>query len=281
MSVGSTLEKLLAGRWIAGAGINDAVLRAEGLNALGMSAILNYLGEEFTEQSDVEETVLTYARLINKIARERAIASISVKPTQIGLRISRRLAASNYARILRVARSKNVFVWFDMETYDTVDATIALYSRQVARKGVGICLQSNLLRSHEDARKIVGMKGIVRLVKGAYTEPPALGVGGRKEVTRNYSSIMNYLFRNCGEFTIATHDDSMIREAMVLSRSYRRNVTYAMLNGIRGSYAQRLVGAGNSVAIYVPFGSRWLDYASRRLRERGHAALALRSVFGG
>ncbi len=280
-TLGSLLGKTLAGRWVAGAGINDAILRAESLNSMGMGVILNYLGEEFTKQGDVEETVLTYMRLINKIARERVVAGISLKPTQLGLRIGRRLAERNYNKIVRAARGKNVFVWLDMEAYDAVDATISMYARQVARRGVGIALQASLKRSQDDAKRIVGMKGVVRLVKGAYQEPRKIGVGGSKEVTHSYLRIMNYLFRNSDEFTIATHDGPLIREAMSLNRSYRRNVTYAMLNGIRNRYAQRLAATNNSVAIYVPFGARWLDYASRRLREQGHAALVLRSMLGG
>jgi proline dehydrogenase len=275
------LEKALAGRWIAGAGIDDAILRAEALNSMGMGAILNYLGEEFTAKADVEEAVLTYTRLVNKITRERVVASISVKPTQLGLRIGRRLAERNYSKVVSAARGRNVFVWLDMEAYDTVDATFALYSRQAARKGVGIALQAGLRRSLDDAKRIVGMRGVVRLVKGAYREPERLGFASRSEVTRNYSRIMGYLFRNSSAFTIATHDGSLIREALSLNRSYRRDVTYAMLNGIRNGYAQRLAATNNSVSIYVPFGARWLDYASRRLSERGHAALAIRSMFGG
>ena len=92
---------------------------------------------------------------------------------------------------------------------------------------------------------------------------------------------MNYLFRHSKEFMIATHDTGLIREALLLNRSYRRDVTYAMLNGIRNKYAVGLAKRGNKTAIYLPFGERWLDYAFRRLREEGHLSLLIKSLFEG
>ena len=116
-------------------------------------------------------------------------------------------------------------------------------------------------------------------MKGAYKEGERIAYPTRKAVTANYLRLMSYIFRNSDEFMIATHDTDMIREALLLNRSYRRKVSYAMLNGIRNKYLVELAKMGNKTVVYIPFGERWLDYSVRRLREEGHLTLILRSLF--
>ncbi len=131
----------------------------------------------------------------------------------------------------------------------------------------------------EDAERIVGMGGAIRLVKGAYSESRKIAYTSRDETTRNYVRIMEYLFKHSGRFMIATHDQGIIAQAMELNRSYRREVTYAMLSGIKNKALVRLAATGNKVAAYVPFGEKWVDYAFRRLREESHILLVMKSLF--
>ena len=277
--VGNALEKALAGRWIAGTRIRDAVARAEELNARGESAVLNYLGEDFTEKWEIAEAVSKYQRLIREIAHTGVDAGVSLKLTQLGLRMSRSMARRNYEGLANLARRHGVFAWLDMETHDTVDAALFIYERQLKRKGgVGICLQASLRRTEQDAKRLVEKGAVIRLVKGSYKENERVTFTKRNEVAANYIKLMSYLFRNAGEFTIATHDRGVIGEAMLLNRSYRRKVTYGMLNGIKGEYADDLAGLGNRVSIYVPFGRKWAGYARRRISEEGPLALALRFI---
>jgi proline dehydrogenase len=262
------LENALAGRWIAGARIKDAIERAEELNAHKEGAVINYLGEDFSEKRDVAEAMSAYQRLIVEMAHGGVDCGISLKMTQLGLGINRGMARRNYGSIANLARRQGIFTWLDMEAHGTVDATISVYERQLKRKGgVGICLQAYLKRTEQDVRRLVEKGAVVRLVKGAYAENGRIAFTERREIDASYVRLMNYLFRNAREFTIATHDRHIIGQALLLNRSYRRKVTYSMLDGIQGGYAERLAGLGNRVSVYVPFGRRWTGYAYRRLRE--------------
>lgn len=274
-------EKTLARKWVAGPSIQDAIKRAKALNALEMSPILNYLGEGFRDDKDVADAVSTYLQLLKAIKKSKVDASISLKASQLGLMLGKRTAYGNYSKIVNEARRQNVFVWLDMESHDTVDATLSMYEKQVGRRGVGVCIQAYLRRSEKDLERLAKKRAVVRLVKGAYHESKRIAFEKRKEVESNYLLLMKLLFKSFGEFTIATHDSGLISEAMLLNRSYRRNVTYAVLLGIRNGYAARLARDRNGVAVYTPFGARWVDYAYRRTRELSHVILFLRSLLGG
>ncbi len=282
MSVDSFFERLLAGRWIAGPLIEDAIRKARMLNRKGMGAILNYLGEDFADKDDVDLSVHKYLKLIDAIHGAKVRADVSVKPTQIGLAISYAYASANYSKILERARKYHTFVWLDMESHGYVDDTIRLYLEHLERgnrKDTGICVQSYLRRSSSDVRRIVRAGGIIRLVKGAYKESAAMAYANRAETTANYAKLMKYLFGNSGRFTVATHDTNLIDSARALNAARHKEVTYAMLNGIRDRYARELAASHENVYVYVPFGERWVDYSVRRLRELSNALLIVRSLF--
>ncbi|MDE1854945.1 MAG: proline dehydrogenase family protein [Candidatus Micrarchaeota archaeon] len=281
MGIGNVFERVFAGKWIAGARISDAIRRTRQLNALGESAIINYIGESLTDKRDIADAVSINLRLIREIRKEKLKASISLKLTALGLSVSKNLARKNYGRIVGAARRQGIFVWIDAESQDTIEDVISIYEGHVRKGGVGICLQSYLRRSGHLMQRLIKRKAVVRIVKGAYKESSKIAFETRKETTENYRMLMREAFAHLKEFTIATHDSSLIGEAMELNRSHRRRVTYAMLNGIRNRYAASLAAQGSSVAIYVPFGTRWIGYALRRLREESHLILVLRSLLGG
>jgi proline dehydrogenase len=167
-----------------------------------------------------------------------------------------------------------------MEAHETVDDTIRMYLSELRKGMVGICLQSCLRRSMNDLKEISEMKGTVRLVKGAYKEDGYGAFPTRQQTTQNYSRMVRYLFRSFEgrNFMIATHDPRMMEQAFRLERITGKKPMYAMLNGIRNNYAAKLA-RHNDVSLYVPFGSAWVPYAIRRLREEGHLGLLLRSLF--
>lgn len=272
-------ERIFAGRWIAGPYVKDAMYVASRFNANGVGAIINYLGEALSESRDVSYTVDIYSSLIKSITSGGLNSSISIKPTQIGLDISYSYAKENYLKLVNAARRKGVFVWLDMEESDKVDDTLRLYYSASKRGNAGICIQSYLRRSAEDISKIASKGGIVRLVKGAYTEPENVAYATRTEVTRNYYELMQSLFKNSGKFMIATHDMAIIKKAISLNNKYHREMEFAMLNGIRNLDAVSLAKEGYKMSIYIPFGPSWFKYSTRRLREAGHASLIARSLF--
>ena len=272
------LERLLAGRWIAGPRINDAVRVAKRFNAENVGAIINYLGESLTTKEDVNETCAVYNKAIRAIKFSKIKADISIKPTQIGLGISYRYALKNYLSIVNLAKKHGIFVWLDMEESDTIDNTIKMYYRSVGAGNTGICIQSYLKRSMEDSAEITKRSGVIRLVKGAYREPEQIAYQTRSEITENYYGIMRSLFRNSRKFMIATHDIGIIDEAMRLNKKYKRNIEFGMLNGIRNRDAVSIAHSGYNMVVYIPFGPNWFKYSVRRLREAGHASLLARSL---
>lgn len=277
-NVQNFIEKAIAGRWISGSTIQDAITDSKEFNSKGIKTIINYLGESFTNDYEIAEAVDTYMRLIRYIAENGINADISVKPTQLGLLKDADTLKSNYSKIVAEARKAKIFVWLDMEEADYVDATIQLYLSELDGAGVGICMQSYLKRSEDDIRKILQKGSVIRLVKGAYSSTKNKSFNTREAVTSNYSKLMGMLFSQGAGFTLGTHDIKMIKEAQALNKEYRRDVTYAMLKGINNKYLLGLSKSGNKVAVYLPFGKRWLAYSYRRLKEAGHIKLILKSL---
>lgn len=272
------LEKRISGKWIAGAGIDDAIAVAKSRKKRGISVLVNYLGESFKERKDVDEAVGTYFSLIDRMHQAGIHGAISIKPSQIGISIGMELADLNYVRIVERAKSKGIFVWVDMEEPKLIDHTIEIYLKNIKIANAGICIQAYLKRSYKDLVKITKSKGIVRLVKGAYTVDPAIGFKKKAEVDANYIKLLRYLFGHSKRFMVATHDVSIIDLSIQLEKKHRCNVTYAMLNGINNKKALELAESGEKVALYLPFGTRWMEYSYRRLREGGHLSLILKSL---
>jgi len=281
MSLNGILERMIAGRWIAGESVSDAISVATRLNRRGVTAMVNYLGENFTEEKEVESAVKTYESVMAAASSVHARISLAVKPTELGLLIGQKTAEKNYSRLVALARKRKIFVWLDMEEHEYVDKTLAIYLKELGRGGVGICIQSYLRRSESDVKMLVRAGGVIRLVKGAYKEGASIAYQTRSEATKNYSRIMGYLFSKGGKFMIATHDDEMIREALELGRRHKARPSFAMLYGIRNNYAFSLAERGEDVSIYVPFGKAWAQYGYRRLKELENSKLFLRSLLGG
>ena len=277
MTLNGLAERIFAGRWIAGATIEDAIKRAKELNGRGAGAIINYLGEDFASKKDVDEAVSTYKALIDRIAVERLDAAISMKVTQLGFAIDPEVAYANYNALVDAAREKNVFAWLDMEGSDTIEGTIKAYAQQAGKGGTGVAIQAYLKRSMYDLSRVVSAGGRVRLVKGAYKEKPIFAYKSKKDIDGNYNRMLQYLFDNADAFTVATHDSKFIELSIAMNEYYKKKVTYAMLNGIRNGYAYKLAKSVR-MELYLPFGARWIDYSYRRLREAGHAMLILRSL---
>ncbi|MCL5433352.1 MAG: proline dehydrogenase family protein [Candidatus Marsarchaeota archaeon] len=275
--INNILEKLIAGRWIAGSNIDDVLEEAKAINKHNISAILNYLGEDITDENKIAETINVYKDLIDKIYEKRINADISIKPTQIGARINNTFLEKNYLYLIKYANSKNVFVWLDMEDHDVVDSTIKLYKKGLKyTNNIGICIQSNLKRSINDLNHLP-RNSIIRIVKGAYAVDDKIGYNSKAKVNNNYKLLIKYLFENMGRFVVATHDIKMIEYAKSLNKKYKKNVSYAFLKGIMNEYAKELANS-KKVSMYVPFGDQWIQYSYRRMREAGHISLILKSL---
>jgi proline dehydrogenase len=205
---------------------------------------------------------------------------ISVKPTQIGLSRNMTECLQNFEILIKRAISSQAFVWIDMESSDHTDETIEVYQNLFSRyERLGIALQANLMRTENDLVDLMTMGAKIRLVKGAYRENSKISYKSKDEIDKNYLKLMGLLFRKANEFGIATHDSVMIENATKLSKKYEKKFEFQMLRGIRDELKPNLVKMGFSISEYVPYGTNWLPYSIRRLKERKRNILLLGSSF--
>jgi proline dehydrogenase len=178
------------------------------------------------------------------------------------------------------ASSLGQFLWLDMEGSKFTDVTIGTYLELFeGHKNTGIALQSYLKRSENDLARLLEKEAKIRLVKGAYREPPDLIYTSREEVSKNYSKLVKLLFEKGNHFAIGTHDSRLIEEARSLASSHKVEFEFEMLKGIRDELKPVLVGAGYRVVDYIPYGEEWYSYSMRRMREHpGNFWLLLRSL---
>lgn len=272
------LEKMLfkvSKRWIAGHSNVDAISEAKKSNKHGMSAILNYLGEDYTDKSQVDRSVLEYFTLLDLLKTNDIKGSISVKPTQIGLCIGYDLCFENYGKISQKAKETGHFMWIDIENSDFVEDTLSIYLKILAcNRNTGVAIQSYLRRSHSDLLHLMENSANLRIVKGAYSGEKNEAFQSNNEISQNFSRLMNVMFKEPsynGIVAVATHDSKIIDEALALSAKgsiKMKNLQFQLLKGVRDELKQQLVSEGYMVSEYIPYGEKWLQYSLRRLRER-------------
>jgi proline dehydrogenase len=270
-----------ARQWIAGETLDDAIIRARKANNNGLGAIINFLGEHVRDKEEAETNKNENFRILQAIKDNILNSSISIKLTQLGLVVDKDLCLSNVEAIVDRAASNDIFVWVDMEsstyTQDTIDIYLTIFKKY---KNAGIAIQSNLIRSESDIRRITSSGGIIRLVKGAYDEKSDVAYSSRSDVTMNFSKIMEFLFYRSPFFAIATHDERLVYEAIEANKTNQKNIEFQMLLGVREELKNELVEKGFTVVDYIPYGTKWFPYSLRRIRERKHnILLILRSIF--
>ncbi len=271
----------LARQWIAGETLEDAIAQAKKANRSGIGAIINYLGEHVRESEEAQRNMEENLRILGAIEESKLNASLSIKLTQLGLDIGKNLCLSNVEKIVSSAAQKGIFVWIDMENSPCTEDTIDIYLEILKKyKNAGIAIQSNLSRSEDDVKRIAAAGGVIRLVKGAYSEKSEIAYTSRTDITINFSRLMGYLFYKSPFFAIATHDELLINEAIEANKAHGRRLELQMLMGVREELKHGLVKKGFNVVDYIPYGKHWFPYSVRRIRERKrNILLVLRSIF--
>lgn len=281
------LEKFLfkiARNWISGNTYEDALSSARISNGKGMSAILNFLGEDTTDERVIQQTVNEYIMLLDLLESNSIDGCISVKPTQVGLRIGVDSCLFNLRQIAKKAKNSDRFMWLDIESYLFVEDTIAIYLKLLKDyKEIGVALQSYLKRSSSDLLHLLEQDANIRLVKGAYTENDEIAFRSMDKINSNFSELMKTIFNsNDGKrntlFAIATHDPRLVNEAIELSkksRTVKRKFEFQLLKGISDEMKTSLVKQGFRVCEYLPYGNQWLPYSVRRIKERKRNILLL------
>ncbi|MCD6163506.1 MAG: proline dehydrogenase family protein [candidate division Zixibacteria bacterium] len=261
-----------AQRFIAGETVESAITAVNQLNASGMTATLDILGENVKSQEQAIRTADKYISMLQTIADTGINSNISIKLTQMGLDISDQFCYDNVSRILDKADKLNIFVRVDMEGSDYTERTLQLVFKWYEKyKNMGIVIQCSLYRSEKDIEELNKRKITVRLCKGAYKEPKTVAFVSKDEVNANFIKLTEMLIKDGVYPAIASHDSVMLKAGLDLAEKYGRgkdDFEFQMLYGINRSAQRELVEQGYRVRVYTPFGNHWLPYYLRRMRER-------------
>ncbi len=279
-----------ASRFVAGETIQDAIRVVRELNAKGINATLDQLGEHTSTREEANTAADNIVTVLNEIDKAGVKANVSIKLTQIGMGLDEEICRQNLVRILDQAKRCNNFIRIDIEDTPYTDVTIAMYKSMLERgfttRNVGTAVQAYLYRAEADARHLLEYGTRIRLVKGAYMEPPDKAYPKKADVDANYDllskimidaalTIENNTLSTDGRVppipAIASHDEKRLEFAKKHAEKInlpKNAIEFQMLYGIRRDLQEQLASEGYPVRVYVPFGTHWYPYFMRRLAER-------------
>ena len=279
--------KLGARRFVAGETVDDFVAIVRELNRSGFLVASAILGEEVTNERETRSVTAEYKNLLSRIASEGLGANVALKLTHLGLGISEKLACDNLADIVTHAAALKNSIRIDMEDSACVDATLRIYRaiRAAGYENVGAVLQAYLYRTPDDLAGLADCKPNLRLVKGAYLEPPSVAYPKKPDVDAAFKRLIELALEGGGYTAIATHDEDAIRHATSFIEAHaipKDRFEFQMLYGVRPALQRQVRDRGYRVRIAAPFGREWYPYFMRRLAERpANVAFVLRSFLKG
>ena len=267
------VTRAVARRFVPGESLDDLVGALRETSATGLAATANYLGEAARSPAQTRAAVGAYLGLLERIEGDALDANLSVKLTQLGMKLDRDLLLENLDRILKRAEASGTFVRFDMEASEHVQDTLAIFERlwKGGHRGIGVVLQAYLKRTPDDVNDMIRLGARVRLCKGAYAESARVAHQDTRRIRRSFRELMRLLLQEGRYPAIATHDETLIRDTLGFAgREGIRPGTFEfqMLYGVRRDLQQGLLDQGHRVRVYIPFGENWYPYLMRRLAER-------------
>ena len=274
-----------ARRFIAGESIEEAVAAVKGVAAQGLLLTMDYLGESVRTAEEADAATRDYLRILNTIVESGIERNVSLKLTQLGLDVDRATCVDNLRRILDPATEHGFFVRIDMENSPYTDVTLQIFETLWGQgyHNIGVVLQSYLMRTEADVKRVNAFGARIRLVKGAYNEPKTVAYQNKSEVDDAYIRLMKLLLDESTYPAIATHDPVMIdaTKAYAAEKGYSKDrFEFQMLYGIRRDLQASLAAEGYPMRVYVPFGSQWFPYFMRRLGERpANIGFVLKGIF--
>jgi len=281
----NSLARTMASRFVAGETIETAIQAAQILNTDGTKVSLDSLGESVASRDETAAACDEIVRILNAISDTGVDGNVSLKLTQLGLDIDRALCIDNMHQILTRAKELDTFVRIDMEGSAHTERTLDVFAELHGAYGnlTGVVIQSYLHRSKSDIENLISRGARVRLVKGAYAEPPELAFQKMKEIRASYVVLMKLLLDGGTYPGIATHDERLIQQAVEYVGKNDippERFEFQMLYGVRRDLQKKLRRQGFNVRIYIPFGCNWYPYMMRRLAERStNVAFMVGSVF--
>ncbi len=256
----------------------------------GINTILTRLGENLTKAEEFEEVTLHYLDVLDKVKAAGLDAHISIKPTQLGLDLDRALCERNMDRLVERAEQLGNFVWIDMEGSPYVDPTIEIFKRSRAKSArVGIAIQAYLFRTPKDIEAMIPLGPAVRIVKGAYLEPPDIAYPKKSDVDEAFYTLCTRLLAADAQQSgtllhIATHDIPLADRLLAYIKQHNVPTSayeFAMLYGIQRQQQLRLAKEGQRLRVLISYGEYWFPWYMRRLAERpANVWFVIRTMFG-
>jgi proline dehydrogenase len=275
----------LARRFVAGETEEAAIAAGVKLKSRGINATFDLLGEDVLDRDAARRSAEANKHLL-RLVPDGVERNISIKLTMMGLDIAEDFCLEQTAGILEVARQVGGFVRIDMEGSKHTQRTLDAFHRlRQDYDNVGIVLQAYLHRTEDDVKEAIRRGDRVRICKGAYKEPAEIAFQDMDDIRANYVKCARLLLENGNYPALATHDEKLVKEALAFVGERKiaaSRYEFQMLYGLRPKRWDELVAAGHNVRIYVPYGTHWVPYFYRRLRERKeNVFFVLRSLFGG
>jgi proline dehydrogenase len=280
--------KKLTTRFVAGETVDDAVATIRQINSDGATASFDHLNESVSHESEAEQEVREYLRILARIDETGIRSNVSIKLTQFGLELDAELAYKNARRVVEDAAWRGNFVRVDMEASNVTQVTLDIFKRlreEFGLNDVGIVLQSYLRRTYDDTLQLLKLPARIRICKGAYNEPPEVAFPDKRDVDSNYIRVMKLLLSSGTYHGIATHDPKMI--SATIDYAQREGIgkgafEFQMLYGVRRDLQRQLARDGYNMRVYVPYGKHWYPYFMRRLAERpANIWFVLKNMFKG
>jgi proline dehydrogenase len=281
--VGRYGMRLGAAHFVAGETLDEAVVTLRRLNEQGLRTNTTLLGEGVADREATVRVVEAYEEVLRRIAAEGLQTNVALKLTHLGVLIDEELAFANLERLVSEAARVGNFIRIDMEDSPLVDVTLRTYHRlrEVGHDNVGTVLQAYLYRSEDDLESLLPLRPNLRIVKGAYREPPEVAYPRKRDVDAAYARLVERSIAEGGFTAVATHDERLIEHAIGLGAG-PDSFELQMLYGVRPQLQLELVRRGHRVLVATPYGPDWYPYLMRRLAERpANLLFFARSLFRG
>ncbi|MFA6923137.1 MAG: proline dehydrogenase family protein [Bacteroidales bacterium] len=277
-------------RYVAGKTIDDAIKACKELNSEGIKITLDILGEFIKTLDEAEKNKQEYLEIIDIAQKNNIDGNYSLKPTMFGLLIDRNVCYKHIREIVKKAAGYNNFVRVDMEDTQCTDMEIELFRKLKKEfpKNVGLVLQAYLKRTKDDIKNMLDLNNAdvplnYRLCKGIYNEPKELAYKQYEEINEHFLDDLEYVFQNKIYPGIATHDKPLVDGAYKLIEKYKvpKNMyEFQMLYGVTPELRKSIINNGHRMRVYVPFGTKWFAYCTRRLKENPKmAGMIIKALF--
>ncbi len=276
-------------KYISGKYLSDALRESEKLNKEGCTVSIDLLGEYVSKLAKAEQYKIQYIEVIEQFSATKINGNFSLKPSMFGLLLDKEACYSNIREIVAVADKYNRFIRIDMEDATCTDDELLLYRRLKAEfpQRVGLVIQAYMRRTLNDLKQLTDIHSVTsplnfRLCKGIYIEDKSIAYKGYQEVRDHYLEDLEFMLQNDIYVGIATHDHYLVEQAMLMIENLhipKERFEFQMLYGVNPNLRRSIVSKGYPMRVYVPFGTQWFNYSTRRLKENpnivGHIIKAL------